>query len=93
MPKQEKTSALKKSALKRITAYSQKISAMGHQVRQRVFGFRRRSTLHIDRWSLPVKLLHDHRLVQRRRAFHKGGGAKSGVALHAMEKVRHKQKP
>ncbi|MCG3209459.1 MAG: hypothetical protein FOGNACKC_03086 [Anaerolineae bacterium] len=84
----------KDSVLKKITIYSGKVSAMGRQVRQRVFGFGRRSTARSDRWSLPVKVLHDHRLVQRRRAFRQAGGSRSSIALHALNKARHnKQQP
>lgn len=74
---------------KKIMSYSQKAARLGHQVRQRVFGFRLRSTAHIDRWALPVKLLHDHRILQRRRAFKRAGGSRSSIARYALDKARH----
>jgi hypothetical protein len=75
--------------LHKLTTYSQKAAALGLRVRQLVFGFRLRSTAHIDRWSLPVKLMHDHRILQRRRAFKQAGGLHSSIAAHALEKARH----
>jgi hypothetical protein len=93
MPKQQKNVVLKETLFKKMTTVSRKISSMGQQVRRRVFGFNRRSTTHTDRMSLPVKVLHDHRLVQRRRAFNQAGGTRSGIALHALKKAQTKQKP
>ena len=75
--------------LEKLTTYSQKAAELGLRVRQLVFGFRLRSTAHIDRWSLPVKLLHDHRILQRRRAFKQAGGLDSSIAVYALEKARH----
>lgn len=75
----------------KIKNYGQKAGELGKQVRHLVFGFRQRSTAHVDRHALPVKLLVDHRLVQRRRAFQQSGGTRSGVALHALNKVRKQQ--
>ncbi|MCB0207908.1 MAG: hypothetical protein KDJ52_01180 [Anaerolineae bacterium] len=74
-----------------IKNYGQKAGELGQRVRHLVFGFRQRSTAHVDRQSLPVKLLVEHRLVQRRRAFQQSGGARSGIALHALDKVRKQQ--
>ena len=80
---------LRETLLKKIALYSQKAGQLGRRARQLVFGFRLRSTIPIDRWSLPVKLLHDHRLVQRQRAFQQGGGNRSSMALYALNKARH----
>jgi len=78
----------------KIRIYGKQAGQLGHRVRQQVFGFRQRSTAHTDRWSLPVKLLHDHRLIQRRRAFQKSGGSRSSMAQHALKKAQHnKQQP
>jgi len=75
----------------KVMNYSQKAGQLGRRARELVFGFRLRSTAHIDRWALPVKLLHDHRLVQRRRAFNRSGGSRSSIAEHALNKARHKK--
>ncbi len=78
----------------KIMIFSKRAGRLGHRVRHLVFGFRLRSTAHSDRWSLPVKLLHDHRLLQRRRVFQKSGGHRSSIAQHALKKARHsKQHP
>ncbi len=82
---------LRDTLLKKISTYGQKAGELGRRVRQLVFGFRQRSTAHIDRWALPVKLLYDHRLVQRKRTFQQGGGHGSSVAQHALDKARHKK--
>ncbi len=74
--------------LNKIKGYSQKAGKLGRRVRKLVFGFRLRSTIDIDRWSLPVKLQR-HRILQRRRAFQQGGGARSSMAEHALNKARH----
>jgi hypothetical protein len=79
---------LRNTLLQMITIYGQKAGELGRRVRQLVFGFRQRSTLPMDRWSLPVKLLHDHRLVQRQRTFQQGGGSRSSMALYALNKAR-----
>ena len=80
--------SLRQTVLHKLTAYSQKAAELGRRVRQLVFGFRLRSTAHIDRWALPIKLLHDHRILQRRRAFKQAGGSHSSMATHALEKAR-----
>ncbi|MBI1877635.1 MAG: hypothetical protein HYR94_05290 [Chloroflexi bacterium] len=46
--------SLRQSLLDKLTTYSQKAAELGLRVRQLVFGFRLRSTAHIDRWALPV---------------------------------------
>ncbi len=76
--------------LNKIKGYSQKAGKLGRRVRELVFGFRLRSTIDIDRWSLPVKLQR-HRILQRRRAFQQGGGTGSSMAKHALKKARHLQ--
>jgi hypothetical protein len=81
-------SSLRQTLFHKLTTYSQKAAGLGRQVRQLVFGFRLRSTAHIDRWALPVKLLHDHRILQRRRAFNQAGGSQSSIAMYALEKAR-----
>lgn len=79
---------LRNKLFKKIMGYSQRAAGLGRRVRQLVFGFRLRSTAHSDRWALPIKLLHDHRVLQRQRAFKKSGGASSSIAQHALNKVR-----
>lgn len=74
--------------LKKITAYSQKAGQLGRKARQLVFGFRLRSTAHTDRLAFPVKLLHDHRLLQRWRAYRQSGGHHSSIARYALNKAR-----
>lgn len=74
-----------------LKSYTHKAAQLSQQVRARVFGFRLRSTAHIDRFALPVRLMHDHHLLQRRRAFHQSGGHHSSIALHALNKARHQQ--
>lgn len=81
--------SLRQSLFHKLTTYGQKAAGLGLRVRQLVFGFGLRSTAHIDRWALPVKLLHDHRILQRRRAFKQAGGLHSSIAAHALEKARH----
>ena len=83
--------ALRKSLFGKITKYSGKAAPLGQKVRHRVFGFRQRSTAHIDRWALPVKVLHDHRLPQRQRAFRQSGGNRSSIATYALKKARQTQ--
>ena len=83
--------SLRNALLKKITIYGQKAGELGRRVRRLVFGFRLRSTVPIDRWSLPVKLLHDHRLVQRQRVFQQGGGNHSSMARYALNKARQQQ--
>lgn len=80
--------SLRETLFDKLAVYSQKAAELGCQVRQLVFGFRLRSTAHIDRWALPVKLLHDHRIIQRRRAFNQAGGSHSSIAMYALEKAR-----
>lgn len=77
------------TVLDKIKAYSQKAGQLGHRARKAVFGFRPRATMVIDRWSLPVKLLQRHRILQRQRVFQQAGGAHSSVARYALEKARH----
>lgn len=81
-------SDVRQTILNKLTLYGQKAAELGLQARQLVFGFRLRSTAHIDRWALPVKLLHDHHVLQRRRAFKQSGGSDSSMAAHALEKAR-----
>ena len=83
--------ALRRSIFRKITKYSSKATPLSQKVRYLVFGFRQRSTAHIDRWALPVKILHDHRLPQRQRAFQQSGGNRSSIATYALEKARQKQ--
>jgi len=86
--------SLRKSIFEKIAVYSQKAGQLGHKVRQLVFGFRLRSTAHSDRLALPVKLLYDHRILQRWRTHRKSGGHQSSIAQHALKKVRHgRQQP
>lgn len=77
-----------RSLLAKISHYSAKATELGREARHRVFGFRLRSTAHIDRWALPVKLLHDHHVPQRSRAFKQAGGRHSSIARHALNKAR-----
>lgn len=79
---------LSNKLFQKIMGYSQQAARLGRRVRQLVFGFRLRSTAHSDRWALPIKILHDHRVPQRRQAFLKGGGIRSSIAQHALNKVR-----
>jgi hypothetical protein len=81
---------LRDALLKKVSTYSQRFGELGHRVRELVFGFRLRSTMPIDRWSLPVKLMHDHRLVQRKRVFQQGGGHHSSMAVYAVNKARQR---
>lgn len=82
-------SNIRYTIFEKIKGYSKQAGQLGRRVRQQVFGFRKRSTAHSDRWSLPVKLLHDHRLIQRRRAFQQSGGHRSSMIQHALRKARH----
>ena len=78
----------------KIAVYGQKASQLSRRVRQLVFGFRLRSTAHSDLRALPIKLLHDHRILQRWRAYRQSGGHRSSIAEHALNKARHrKQQP
>jgi hypothetical protein len=81
--------SLQRTVLNKLTIYSQKAAELGGRARRLVFGFRLRSTAHIDRWALPVKLMYDHRILQRRRAFKQAGGSHSSIAMHALKKARH----
>ncbi|GAB4451014.1 MAG: hypothetical protein Kow0031_33560 [Anaerolineae bacterium] len=85
--------SVREAVLGKFSQYGRKATDLGQKVRHKVFGFRQRSTAHIDRWALPVKILHDHRLVQRRRAFQQSGGSRSSIAEHAMRKARQNQHP
>ncbi|HRV91093.1 MAG TPA: hypothetical protein P5526_02905 [Anaerolineae bacterium] len=93
MKKRLKPTVLREKVFDKIKNYGQKAGDLGQQVRHLVFGFRQRSTAHVDRHAFPVKLLVDHRLVQRRRAFQQSGGTRSSIALHALDKVRKQQQP
>jgi hypothetical protein len=77
---------LRRAIFRKVTNYSQKVAQLGHRTRAMVFGFGRRSTTTIDRQALSVKVLHEHKLMQRRRAFEQAGGNQSSIAAHAMEK-------
>ena len=81
--------SLRDSVFKKIAAYGQKAGRLGRRARQLVFGFRLRSTAHTDRLALPVKLLHDHRILQRWQAHRQSGGHRSSIAQHALKKARH----
>jgi hypothetical protein len=72
----------------KIKGYSQKAEELGHRARKVVFGFRSPASVPIDQWSLPVKLLQRHRILQRRRVFHQAGGVHSSMAQHARKKAR-----
>ena len=83
------TTPKSRTVLDKIRSYSQKAGQLGHRARKAVFGFRSRSTMSIDRWSLPVKLLQRHRILERQRTFQQAGGIDSSVARYALEKARH----
>jgi len=83
--------ALKKSVFTKFSTAGRKVTELGQRARRTVFGFHHRSTAHIDRWALPVKILYEHRIIQRKRAFKKSGGNQSSIALYALEKARHKE--
>jgi len=80
-----------RNVLDKIKEYGQKAGQLGHRARKAVFGFRPRSPMTIDRWSLPVTLLQRHRILQRQRVFRQSGGNHSSMAKHALEKARHGQ--
>jgi hypothetical protein len=84
--------SLRQAILNKITAYSQKAAGLGQQARQLVFGFGLRSTMDIDRCSLPVKLLTDHRILQRQSTYQQAGGVHSGMAEYGLNKARQQQK-
>jgi hypothetical protein len=77
------------TVLDKIKSYSQKVGQLGHRARKAVFSFRPRASMAIDRWSLPVKLLQRHRILERQRVFQQSGGAHSSIARYALEKARH----
>ncbi len=79
-----------RSLLDKIKGYSRKAGELGPQVRELVFGFGLRSTVDVDRWSLPVKLSR-HRLLQRQRAYQLAGGDRSSMAMYALNKARHQR--
>jgi hypothetical protein len=85
----DRMSTLRDSLFDKLATYGQKAGDLGQRVRKLVFGFRQRATLPTDRWTFSVKLLYDHKLVQRQRAFQQGGGEHSGMVRHALSKVRH----
>lgn len=80
--------SLKETIFNKLSDYGHKVGELSVKARQRVFGFKLRSTIHADRLILPVKLLHDHRLLQRWRAHRQSGGERSSVAQHALDKIR-----
>ncbi len=84
--------SMRQVIFQKIMAYSKRAGRLGHRVRQLVFGFRLRSTVPSDRWSLPVKLIHDHRLMQRQRVFQRSGGNHSSMAQYALKKARHNRR-
>jgi hypothetical protein len=90
MSKLNNRSSLRDTIFQKLMIYSRKAGKLGQRVRQLVFGFRLRSTVHIDRWALPVKLLYDHRVLQRWRVHNKSGGDRSSIAQHALNKARHR---
>jgi hypothetical protein len=77
-----------RTVLDKIKGYGHKAGQLGYRARKVVFGFRPPSPMTIDRWSLPVKLLQRHRILQRQRVFRQAGGDHSGVARYALEKAR-----
>ena len=78
-----------RNVLDKIKTYGYKAGQLGHRARKAVFGVRQRSPVTIDRWSLPVKLLQRHRILQRQRVFRQAGGDHSSIARYALEKARH----
>jgi hypothetical protein len=80
--------SLRSTILTKVAAYSKRASQLGLRVRQLVFGFRLRSTAHSDLRALPVKLIHQHRIIQRWRAHNQSGGHRSSIAQHALSKAR-----
>jgi hypothetical protein len=86
----KRTQSLKsQTVLDKIKGYSQKVGQLGHRARKAVFSFRPRASMSIDRWSLPVKLLQRHRILERQRVFQQAGGVHSSIARYALEKARH----
>jgi hypothetical protein len=85
----QSASSKPRTVLDKIKNYSQKAGQLGHRARKAVFGFRSSSNKSIDRWSLPVKLLQRHRILQRQRVFRQAGGNHSSIARYALEKARH----
>jgi hypothetical protein len=77
------------TVLDKIKRYSQKVGQLGHRARKAVFSFRPQASIAIDRWSLPVKLLQRHRILERQRVFQQAGGTHSSIARYALEKARH----
>jgi hypothetical protein len=80
--------SLRTTFLEKVAAYSKRAGQLGLRVRQLVFGFRLRSTAHSDLRALPVKLIHQHRILQRWRAHRQSGGHHSSVARYALNKAR-----
>ena len=87
----DRITTLRDTLLEKISTYGQQAGDLGQRARKLVFGFHRRSTVPSDRWSFSVKSLHDHKLVQRQRTFQQGGGERSGMARHALDKARHQK--
>lgn len=90
--KKQTASSGARTVLDKIKAYGHKAEQWGHRARKAVFGFRSPASMPIDRWSLPVKLLQRHRILQRRQAFHQAGGTRSSIVQYALEKARHGRK-
>jgi hypothetical protein len=78
-----------RNVLDKIKQYGYKAGQLGHRARKAVFGVRPRSPRVIDRWTLPVKLLQRHRILERQRVFRQAGGDHSSMARYALEKARH----
>ncbi|MEW5958611.1 MAG: hypothetical protein AB1801_12845 [Chloroflexota bacterium] len=77
-----------RTVLDKIREYSYKIEVWRHRARKAVFGFRSPASVPIDRWSLPVKLLQRHRILERRQAFQQAGGTRSSIIQYALKKAR-----
>ena len=87
----DRITTLRDTLFEKISTYGQQAGELGRRARKLVFGFHQRSTVPSDRWSFSVKSLHDHKLVQRQRTFQQGGGERSGMVRHALDKVRHQK--
>lgn len=77
--------------LDKIKQYGERAGQWGHRARKAVFGFRPRPDARIDRWTLPVKLLHRHKILERQRVFYQAGGSRSSIARYALKKARQKK--
>lgn len=87
--KERKSAPGARTVLDKIKAYSHKAEEWRHRARKAVFGFRSPASVQIDRWSLPVKLVQRHRILQRRQAFQQSGGTRSSMAQYGLKKARH----